>query len=173
MKKYVEHLIAHITRRPVRPQWREGEHNTQPNQKFMEQMEKILHPDIPSSRIDESRKKVALGIGDWSIDNKGKDPLEHLEQIDIMKDFINRMIENDIKANEQRVNFFLQDLRTYYERGKDMKTHNLAELEPERFKILYTALEHLKEKGYCDKCITKHVFFAFTSKDGQSSDAMI
>ncbi|MBI3590709.1 MAG: hypothetical protein HY094_04935 [Candidatus Melainabacteria bacterium] len=45
-----------------------------------------------------------------------------------------------------------------------MKTHKLAEIEPERFKTLYDALDNLKEKGYCDKCITKHVFFAFEDK---------
>ncbi len=169
LKKYVEHVIAYRARRPVRAQWRVGEHNTQPDEKFMSNMEKILAPGLQSSSISDFRKKIGEGIGGWSIDNTDKDPLEYLEQIDATKDFIKKMIDHDITSNEQKINFFLQDLRTYYERGKDMKTHNLAKLEPERFQTLYKAIEKLKEKGYCDKCITKHVFFAFSPKE-QISD---
>lgn len=173
LKKYVEHVIAYRTRRSVRAQWRIGEHNTQPDEKFMNNMEKILAPEPPSFDIVDFRKKIGEGIGGWSIDNTGKDPLEHLEEIDAIKDFIKKMIDYDIKSNEQKVNFFLQDLRTYYERGKDMQTHKLAKLEPERFQTLYKAIANLKEKGYCDKCITKHVFFAFESKDAPSTGVMI
>ncbi|MBI3590055.1 MAG: hypothetical protein HY094_01595 [Candidatus Melainabacteria bacterium] len=137
LKKYVEHIIAYIGKRAVRDQWRDG-HNTQSNEEFMKNMETILTPLSSGSDFDRLafRKKIALGVGDWSIDNRGKDSLDHLDEVDVMKDFIGRMIDHDIQSSEEKVKFFLQDLRTYYERGGDMKTHKLAEIEPERFKTL-------------------------------------
>ena len=158
--------MASIRKTPLRPQWRGTEGGSQPDENFMQKMEKILSPpdgfDTTGGRTD-FRKYIAGNIGDWTIDNTGKDAIDNLDKIDVMKDFINRMIENDIQKSEEKVKFFLQDLRTYYERGQDMKTHSLVKIEPERMETLYTALANLKEQGYCEKCITKHVFFAFST----------
>ena len=175
LKKYVEHIMASIGKRPLRPQWRSTEGSTQPDDNFMQKMEKILCPDElkSGSPTNEFRRKIAGAIGEWTIDNKGKDAIDHLDTIDVMKDFINRMISYDIQKSEEKVKFFLQDLRTYYERGKDMKTHSLAQIEPNRVKDLYSAIDNLKEKGYCDKCITKHVFFAFPEDDKTQSPGMM
>ncbi|OGI06079.1 MAG: hypothetical protein A3I68_05600 [Candidatus Melainabacteria bacterium RIFCSPLOWO2_02_FULL_35_15] len=164
LKKYVEHIMASIGRRQLRSQWRSAEGSTQPDENFMQKMEKILSPSNGFSDSDkrtEFRRNVAGSIGTWAIDNTDKDAIEHLDKIDVMKDFIRRMIDYDITKSEEKVKFFLQDLRTYYERGKDMKTHSLAKIEPERVSTLHGALNNLKQKGYCDKCITKHIFFAF------------
>ena len=175
LKKYVEHIMASIGKRPLRPQWRGSEGSAQPNENFMQEMEKILYPDGSSDNYErvERRKKIAGSIGEWAIDNTGKDAIDNLDKIDVMKDFINRMIENDIQKSEEKVKFFLQDLRTYYERGQDMKTHSLVKIEPERMETLYTALANLKEQGYCEKCITKHVFFAFAPKVEQNTGVAI
>lgn len=164
LKKYVEHIMASIGKRQLRSQWRGAEGSTQPDETFMQKMEKILSPlngFSDSDKRTEFRRNVAGSIGTWAIDNTDKDAIEHLDKIDVMKDFIRRMIDYDITKSEEKVKFFLQDLRTYYERGKDMKTHSLAKIEPERVSTLHGALNNLKQKGYCDKCITKHIFFAF------------
>lgn len=164
LKKYVEHIMASIGKRQLRPQWRGAEGSTQPDETFMQKMEKILSPSNELSDSDkrtEFRRNIAGSIGTWAIDNTDKDAIEHLDKIDVMKDFIHRMINYDITKSEEKIKFFLQDLRTYYERGKDMKTHSLAKIEPERVSDLHSALNNLKQKGYCDKCITKHIFFAF------------
>ncbi len=165
LRKYVEHVTASMAKRPVKPQWEDPEHSSQASEQFMHNMEVIFYP--PDGLKEGARKlqrgSIASGVGDWAsnVNNRGRDLLENLDEIDVMKDLIGQMVEYDVKANKQKVTFFLQDLRTYYERGKDMTTHNLAKIEPERLVALDKALEGLRQKGYCEKCITKHVYFAF------------
>lgn len=165
LRKYVEHVTASMAKRPVKPQWQDPEHSSQASEQFMNNMEVIFYP--PDGLKDGARKllrgNIASGMGDWAsnVNNRGRDVLESLDEIDVMKDLIGQMVEYDVKANKQKVTFFLQDLETYYERGQEMKTHNLAKIEPNRLEDLNKALAKLKEKGYCEKCITKHVFFAF------------
>ena len=174
LRKYVEHVMASRGKRSVKPKWQDPG-STQPNEEFMQKTEMIIYPTnetfkdmnefrnkVSSSKLDEFRKEIAIGVGNWAASgNEGKDVSDHIEEIEVVKDLINKMVNHDIQANEEKVTFFLKDLRTYYERGKDMQTHGLAKIEPERFKTLAKAIKNLEEKGYCDKCLTKHVFFAF------------
>ncbi|GEM_PF-2523339 len=169
LKKYIEHVIAYIAKRPVKTGWEDPEHNPAANIEFMQRMEVIFEPllkkfsNINTPTYESFRLDITKKAGSWATnpDRKGMDLFENLEHKDLFPNLVEQMISYDIKANKEIVEHFLSDLRVYYERGKDIKSHNMAELEPERARLLEKGLKNLREKGYCDKCIPKILYFAF------------
>lgn len=165
LMKYMEHARAYASKKPVKAGFEDPENSSLPSEDFMRRMERIFNPPdgfgANDAARDSFRKKIKEKLGGWILDpkNSGKNPREHIEEI--FGDLVEKRVSYDIEANKARVRQFLIDLRIYYERGMDIKTHNMAELEAERAEILEKGIRNLKEMGYCDKCIPKLVFFAF------------
>ena len=176
LKKYIEHASASCEKRQIKKEYRDPSHSDLPNERFMRHLEKILNPkDLSNPESDlnrvQFREEIVQAMGRWAIKNEGKNPQGNIEKI--FPHYFDALISGDIQSNKERLLYFLSDLRVYLERGGDMKSHNISDLQPERMGLLKQGLEGLYKMGYCDKCIPKLIYFAFDEAEYKEAFAAL
>ena len=109
----------------------------------------------------------AILFGSYATGN----PQGNIEKI--FPHYFDALVSGDMQSNKERLLYFLSDLRVYLERGGDMKSHNISDLQPERMGLLKQGLEGLYKMGYCDKCIPKLIYFAFDEAEYKEAFAAL
>lgn len=161
LQKYIAHVRAYVTSEDVAPQYRSrgSVKPEKPDLTFMEEIEKIIFPETPSTRIDDVRKREIL----VKLGAKTPAGVNAMDQIDeIFPDFMKRLKEHYEKAlnTKEKISNFRDDLEACHKNNGVLNTVEILKSDKKRRELFIRGLEGLREKGYCKDCVVKVVAFA-------------
>lgn len=170
VRKYIAHAMAYVDKDEdgVDSKYRTHPNQSEPDEGFMKDMENIF-----DKKALDDRKEITRLITSWARENRkiGEQIFQDLSDCVDIQELIKKLNSHDIKANQQWAYEFFNDLknyqlvkdeRSYEDFAKTYKPFVLGKEEKrqERFEKALAILAS-DETGYCAKCISKHVNFAF------------